>query len=146
MLGLMGRDELRAGDDDRQAVADRLKDALDQGRLDLHEYDERLQRVYAAKTYGDLEGLTADLPGTIPTERSRLATPQPSAPQPAEPGAPVEPSSRQWVTGYAGVVVVCVLIWALTSLSSGEWRYFWPGWMLIPLVWGAVGHFRGHGR
>ena len=48
----MGRDEMRAGDGDRQAVADKLKAALDEGRLDLHEYDERLQQTYAAKTYG----------------------------------------------------------------------------------------------
>ena len=48
--GGMGRDEMRAADADRQAVADQLKAALDEGRLDLHEYDERLQQAYAAKT------------------------------------------------------------------------------------------------
>ena len=48
MLDGMGRDEMRAGDADRQAVADRLKTALDEGRLDLNEYDERLQKTYAA--------------------------------------------------------------------------------------------------
>ena len=58
----MGRDEMRAADADRQAVADKLRAALDEGRLDLHEYDERLQRAYAAKTYGDLDGLLTDLP------------------------------------------------------------------------------------
>ena len=51
MLDGMARDEMRAADADRQAVADNLKSALDEGRLDLHEYDERLQRAYAAKTY-----------------------------------------------------------------------------------------------
>ena len=57
---------MRAADADRQAVADRLRAALDEGRLDLHEYDERLQRAYAAKTYGELDGLLADLPGRAP--------------------------------------------------------------------------------
>ncbi|PRY20346.1 DUF1707 SHOCT-like domain-containing protein [Pseudosporangium ferrugineum] len=58
----MGREDMRAGDAERQAVADTLKVALDEGRLELHEYDERLQRAYAARTYGELDGL----PGTIP--------------------------------------------------------------------------------
>ena len=59
---------MRAGDADRQAVADKLRGALEEGRLDLHEYDERLQRAYAAKTYGDLNGLLDDLPDTVPGE------------------------------------------------------------------------------
>lgn len=32
------------------------------GRLDLTEYDERVQQAWAARTYGELEALTADLP------------------------------------------------------------------------------------
>ena len=43
-------------------VAERLKAALDEGRLTLDEYDDRLQETYAAKTYGDLKALLADLP------------------------------------------------------------------------------------
>ena len=69
MLDAWRRDEMRAGDADRQAVADKLKAALDEGRLDLHEYDERLQRAYAAKTYGELDSLLTDLPGTVPAQR-----------------------------------------------------------------------------
>ena len=66
------REDLRAADVDRQFVAERLKGALDEGRLDLHEYDERLQNVYAAKTYGDLDKVLADLPGFTPTAQSQL--------------------------------------------------------------------------
>ena len=72
MLVAMGRDEMRAGDSDREAVAAKLKSALDEGRLDLHEYDERLQKTYGAKTYGDLNGLLDDLPGTLHPERSQV--------------------------------------------------------------------------
>jgi hypothetical protein len=50
MLGTMEPGELRAGDADRERVAERLRLALDEGRLNLHEYDERLQEAYAAKT------------------------------------------------------------------------------------------------
>jgi hypothetical protein len=54
--------ELRAADVDRQTVADRLRVALDEGRLDLAEFDARLQRAYAARTYTQLNQLLADLP------------------------------------------------------------------------------------
>jgi hypothetical protein len=42
-----------------------LREAAAEGRLDLGELDERLSRVYAAKTYGELEPLTGDLPGVL---------------------------------------------------------------------------------
>lgn len=56
--------ELRASDEDRERIAKILHDALAQGRLSIHELDERLQSVYGAKTLGDLVPLTADLPVT----------------------------------------------------------------------------------
>jgi hypothetical protein len=52
----------RAGDADREAVAERLRIAAGDGRIDLAELDERLTQAYAAKTYGQLEVLVADLP------------------------------------------------------------------------------------
>jgi hypothetical protein len=56
--------ELRAADADRERVAAVLREAAAEGRLDLGELDERLGQVYAAKTYGELEPLTRDLPST----------------------------------------------------------------------------------
>jgi hypothetical protein len=53
---------MRVSDDDRHKVAEVLRTAAGEGRLDLHELDERLEATYAAKTYGDLVPLTADLP------------------------------------------------------------------------------------
>ncbi|OJF09518.1 DUF1707 SHOCT-like domain-containing protein [Couchioplanes caeruleus] len=144
----MGSEGMRAGDADRQVVAERLKTALDEGRLDLHEYDERLQAVYAAKTFGELNGLTADLPGTIPAQRAQpvplspLSVPMPSS----EPARTAKPDGAPWVASYSGVVLVCVMVWALSSLSSGDWNYFWPGWMLIPLIFGLIGLAKSHGR
>ncbi|MFC6152655.1 DUF1707 SHOCT-like domain-containing protein [Nocardioides yefusunii] len=52
----------RVSDDDRHRVADLLRDAAGEGRLDLDELDERLEAAYAAKVYADLVPLTADLP------------------------------------------------------------------------------------
>jgi hypothetical protein len=53
--------QMRASDADREKVARVLQQAHGEGRLDLNELDERLASVYAAKTYGDLVPLTADL-------------------------------------------------------------------------------------
>ena len=52
----------RAADADREAVAERLRVAAGDGRIDLAELDERLARAYAAKTYDQLRVLVADLP------------------------------------------------------------------------------------
>ncbi len=79
MLGRMGREDMRAGDSDRKAVAEQLKSALDEGRLDLSEYDERIQRTYAAKTYADLDGLLTDLPGTVPVQHAQIQPVTPAA-------------------------------------------------------------------
>ncbi|MEJ2884816.1 DUF1707 SHOCT-like domain-containing protein [Actinomycetospora aeridis] len=63
--------ELRAGDADREAVAEILRTALGEGRLELTEVDERLAQTYAARTYADLEPLVADLPATLPWQQQR---------------------------------------------------------------------------
>ena len=53
---------LRVSDADRHKVAEILRQAAGEGRLDLDELDERLESAYAAKTYADLVPITADLP------------------------------------------------------------------------------------
>jgi hypothetical protein len=53
---------LRASDADREATAEKLRQAAGDGRLTMDELDERLDAVYAAKTYAELEPITHDLP------------------------------------------------------------------------------------
>ncbi|UQU64152.1 DUF1707 domain-containing protein [Couchioplanes caeruleus] len=148
----MSEEQMRAGDAERQAVADRLKAALDEGRLELHEYDERLQRAYAAKTYGDLDALTTDLPGTVPAQHAQMVPQPPQAAEETGAGAGPEagemrrPGGPPWLASYGGVVLVCVIVWALSSMASGQWIYFWPGWMLIPLVFGVIRRMTGRDR
>ncbi|WP_233617881.1 DUF1707 SHOCT-like domain-containing protein [Actinomadura sp. WAC 06369] len=62
--GTSGTPEMRASDTDRDRVAQILRDAAGDGRLTLAELDERLDVVYAAKTYAELQPLTRDLPAT----------------------------------------------------------------------------------
>ena len=53
---------LRASDADRERVAEILREAAGDGRVSMEELDERLDAVYAAKTYAELEPITRDLP------------------------------------------------------------------------------------
>ena len=54
--------ELRVSDAEREATVVRLREAGGEGRLTLEELAERVERADAARTRGDLEALTADLP------------------------------------------------------------------------------------
>jgi hypothetical protein len=57
----------RVSDAERNHVAEILREAAGDGRIDLGELDERLEAAYAAKTYGDLVPITRDLaPATAP--------------------------------------------------------------------------------
>lgn len=60
---------MRASDGERDRVAELLRDAFAEGRLNTEEFDERLDSVYRARTRGDLEPLVQDLPaaGTVAT-------------------------------------------------------------------------------
>jgi hypothetical protein len=57
---------VRAADEDRERVAETLREQHVAGRIDTDELQERLDRCYAAKTYGELHQLVADLPREDP--------------------------------------------------------------------------------
>jgi uncharacterized membrane protein len=59
---------MRAASADRERAVDVLKAGFTEGRLTQDEYNDRMGRAYAARTYGELTALTADLPaGVVPT-------------------------------------------------------------------------------
>src|SRR3954468_9521238 len=72
--------QLRISDSDRHRVAEVLREAAGEGRLDLEELDQRLEATYAARTYADLVPITLDLPV------------QPAAGLPAQPASASSPS------------------------------------------------------
>jgi len=58
---------MRAASADRERAVDVLKAGFAEGRLTQDEYNDRMGRAYAARTYGELTALTADLPaGAMP--------------------------------------------------------------------------------
>jgi hypothetical protein len=52
----------RASDNDREDYVERLREAAAEGRLTMDEFEERMASAYQARTYGELERLTEDLP------------------------------------------------------------------------------------
>jgi len=132
MLEGMGREQMRAADADRQQIAEQLRAALEEGRLDLSEYDERLQEAYTAKTYADLDRLLADLPGA-----SQVVLPA----QPAVPVAPpADRATAAWLRetwgSWGNTLGILTTIWLITSIASSELAYYWPVWVVGP--WGVV--------
>jgi Flp pilus assembly protein TadB len=51
-------------------VAERLRHACAEGRLLAEELEERLGAVFSARTYGQLDAVTSDLPAERPAGRS----------------------------------------------------------------------------
>lgn len=75
---------LRISDAERHQVAEILREAAGEGRIDLDELDQRLEATYAARTYADLVPITFDLPAQRPAAHPAPApSPRPS---PVAPG------------------------------------------------------------
>jgi hypothetical protein len=119
---------LRAADDDREAIASVLREQHLAGRLATDEFQERLDRCYAAKTYGELDELVADLPASEPDE---------PAPRPWSP--------RPWRVRSLPVVALVIaaivlshgfLLWLAFPLFFFVWR---------PLMWRSAGRRYGWG-
>jgi len=135
------RRELRASDADRQGAVERLQAALNEGRLNLHEYDERLMRAYQSVTYGDLAEVFTDLPAAE-LEPKRDTAPRPLVPKSVA-GAPrLLFGLPTWIrvlwTIWLTIVSINVMVWLLVSFSSGDLVYFWPMWVAGPLGTGLL--------
>lgn len=106
---LAGReDHLRAADADRERVAERLRTSHAEGRLDLTEFQERLERCYAARTFGELAPLVGDLP------RQDASTTRPRVP---------------WRLRLSPVVLVLLAIVAIAAAGA----HHHSAWVWIPL-------------
>ncbi|MFI5754484.1 DUF1707 domain-containing protein [Streptomyces sp. NPDC051569] len=56
------RPDTRASDAEREQIAERLREAVAEGRLDMEEFEERLEAAFTARTHGELAPLVRDLP------------------------------------------------------------------------------------
>jgi hypothetical protein len=108
---------LRVSDAEREEVAETLRREHVNGRIDVVEFQDRLERCLAAKTYADLDALLADLPGS----------------EPARP--------RRSLTWPAPIVLVPIALIALVAATHGRVLWlafpFFCFFVLRPLVWGS---------
>jgi hypothetical protein len=61
-----GYGQMRSSDRDRDTAHALLQSAYADGRLTREEFDDRSTRLLASHTHGELQALTADLPGRLP--------------------------------------------------------------------------------
>jgi hypothetical protein len=143
-------DHIRIGNADRERVVQQLNTAFSEGRLEVHELDERVTAAYAAKTVADLRPLTADLPGGVPippAPRWPGEPPRPAVPNPPSPPFPA--GARRYPAaayhGWLTVFAINVVVWAFISLVTWHVIYPWPIWVALPLLIAVVARVAGGG-
>lgn len=114
--------DVRASDEERHDHAELLGEHAAHGRLSVDELTERLDRVYAARTRGELAQIVADLP------------PQPP-PRPAREETPARREFRGHLASFVAVNLLLIAIWALTGAG-----YFWPIWPILGWGIGIASH------
>jgi hypothetical protein len=110
--------QIKASDADRDAVVAALSEHFQAGRLTTEELEERTGRALAARTLGQLDELTADLP----------------APRPAEPAAPVAPRRPGYLVLMPLIVPVAVLAILAVVLGTSTGIHAWGVWWVIPVA------------
>jgi Domain of unknown function (DUF1707) len=149
---------IRASDHDRDRTANVLREHHAVGRLDAEEFNERLDKAFSAKTMGELEALTADLPAVDPyplptSSMSHHYTGGTGLPASSVLGAMSRGEGRfspAWQAAWGswlGTALLLIVIWVLTGAG-----YPWPLWVIGP--WGCLlagrwifgSHPEGEGR
>src|SRR5437764_12632083 len=115
------RATLRAADSDREQVAERLRHASAEGRLETEELEDRLGIAFSARTYGELDAVVSDLPAARDDRRHK---------------------SPLWVkaTFVLAVAVALIAVLAVVALVfiglAGAW-FLW-----VVLAWAFFGRGR----
>ena len=152
---------MRASDRDRQQVVDRLRGAVEDGRLTMDEYMQRMELAYRAVTYGDLAPLQADLPATGSAHgqgREPAAAPPRAAAQwqtawwPAAQGPAARGPGAQWPAargpGARGAAARRSCFLAFVAGLPGVLRVLWATWLtavvINVVVWALVSGTTGH--
>jgi hypothetical protein len=103
---------LRAADADRERIAEQLRQSHAEGRLNLAEFQQRLERCFEAKTVRELDELVIDLPR--PGEQDERPPLGWSLPRPLH------------LTPLASILIALIVI----SAATGHGLF----WLWIPLV------------
>jgi Domain of unknown function (DUF1707) len=114
-------EDMRVSDVERGKVQDRLRRAQEIGQIDLNEFDDRVRSVWAARTTGELERVTADLPAL------------PSAPgrRPVFSDTGGGTAMRVLTIIWASLAAVNIVIWGILALTT-DFDYPWWLWVAVP--------------
>ena len=115
--------EMRASDSDRDAVVSDLSEQFQAGRLTAGEFDERMGRALAARTWGELRDLLADLPTTRPAPQAPAA--RSFSAQPWALSGRVAPPL---IAVLAGIGITTAV---LVNVTHGRWGLIW---LLLPVL------------
>jgi hypothetical protein len=115
--------QMKASDSDRDAVVSDLGEHFQAGRLTAGEFDERTGRALAARTWGELRDLLADLPATQPAPRVP-ATRSPSA-------GPWRLSGRFAPPPIAVLAGLGIAVALLVNVAHAGWGSIW---LLLPAL------------
>jgi hypothetical protein len=129
-------EDMRVSDVERGEVEARLRRAHDVGQLDLGEFDDRVRSVWAARTRGELERVTADLsvPPVAPGRRPVFS---------ATGGGT---TMRVLTIIWGSLAAVAIVVWGIVALTT-EFAYPWWLWVALPPGAAlAVLYFSGIGR
>lgn len=110
--------QMKASDADRDTVVTALSEHFQVGRLTSEELEERTGRALAARTLGELDALTTDLPAP-------LATQQPASTMPV----------RYWhprLVLLVAIFAAAAIATAAVGASSG--LHAWGFWWIIPVA------------
>ena len=136
------RASLRVSDADRERFVEALRQHHADGRLTIEELTERTGQAYAARTFGELDALAADLPPLEPPAPPAGWDPSaadlPSRMRPPGPRrAAAKANLLRSLLWYGLLSVVLIVIW----VASGR-DYFWPVWpilgFMLLLGWQAI--------
>jgi hypothetical protein len=115
--------QMKASDSDRDAVVSDLGEHFQAGRLTAGEFDERMGRALASRTWGELRDLLADLPATQPGPRA---------------SATMSPSARSWRSSgpfapppIAVLAGIGIAVAVLVNVAHVGWGFVW---LLVPVL------------
>jgi hypothetical protein len=114
---------IKASDSDRDAVVSDLGEHFQAGRLTAGEFDERMGRALAARTWGELRDLLADLPAAQPEPRASAAM-SPSA-------RPSRSSGRFAPPPIAVLAGIGIAVAVLVNVAHVGWGFVW---LLLPVL------------
>ncbi|SDS15435.1 protein of unknown function [Brevibacterium siliguriense] len=149
--------QVRATDADRAVVSDVLSEGYALGQLDVTEFDERTEAAAKVKLLGEVPALIEDLVLTDPAETEPRQLDEAERAQALarldDDRVPITPEQidaaaqkyyrdrvrRSLLGAVAGPVGIVLAIWAISSIASGQFIFFWPIFVIIPMLFGGLG-------